>query len=132
MFAALFFVSVGALMDIKLLPTFMVSALILVATSFGAKFGTVFMAERLQGVSTKTSMRSGFGLSASGGVLALVTAKGGADVGATSVHILPMVGAMTIITTFLSPYVIKIGWRISNMVVRGDKASEEKDPNAYE
>jgi len=44
MFAALFFVSVGALMDIKLLPTFIVPALILIATSFGAKFGTVFVA----------------------------------------------------------------------------------------
>lgn len=130
MFAALFFVSVGALMDIKLLPTFIVPALILIATSFGAKFGTVFLSARLQGVSRKTSMRSGFGLSASGGELALVTAKGGADVGATSVHILPMVGAMTIITTFLSPYVIKMGWRISNMVIREDKANEEKDPNS--
>jgi len=39
---------------------------------------------------------------------------------------------MTIITTFLSPYIIKIGWRISNMIVREDKASEEKDPNAHE
>ena len=48
MFAALFFVSVGALMDIKLLPTFIVPALILIATSFGARFGTVFMAARLQ------------------------------------------------------------------------------------
>lgn len=132
MFAALFFVSVGALMDIKQLPTFIVPALILIATSFGAKFGTVFLSARLQGVSRKNSMRTGFGLSASGGELALVTAKGGADVGATSAHILPMVGAMTIITTFLSPYVIKIGWRISNMVIREDKGDDEKDPNAYE
>jgi len=123
MFAALFFVSVGALMDIKLLPMFIVPALVLIGTSFGAKFGTVYIAAKMQGISRKTSMRAGFGLSASGGELALVTAKGGADVGATSAFILPMVGAMTIITTFLSPYVIKAGWKISNMVIR-----EEKDP----
>lgn len=123
MFAALFFVSVGALMDIKLLPMFIIPALILIATSFGAKFGTVYIAAMMQGIGRKTSMRTGFGLSASGGELALVTAKGGADVGATSAFILPMVGAMTIITTFLSPYVIKAGWKISNMVIR-----EEKDP----
>ena len=123
MFAALFFVSVGALMDVKLLPMFIIPALILIATSFGAKFGTVYIAAKMQGISRKTSMRAGFGLSASGGELALVTAKGGADVGATSAFILPMVGAMTIITTFLSPYVIKAGWKISNMVIR-----EEKDP----
>jgi CPA2 family monovalent cation:H+ antiporter-2 len=130
MFAALFFVSVGALMDISLLPMFIVPALILIATSFGAKFGTVYVAAKMQGISRKNSMKAGFGLSASGGELALVTAKGGADVGATSAFILPMVGAMTIITTFLSPYVIKAGWKISNMVIREEKDSEreEKDP----
>lgn len=131
MFAALFFISVGALMDIRLLPTFIGPALILIATSFGAKFGTVFLSARMLGVSRKTSMKAGFGLSASGGELALVTAKGGADVGATSAHILPMIGAMTIITTFLSPYVIKAGWKISNMVIREDKGEEEKDPSEH-
>lgn len=43
-----------------------------------------------------------------------MTAKGGADVGATSAFILPMVGTMTIITTFLLPYVIKFGWKAAN------------------
>jgi CPA2 family monovalent cation:H+ antiporter-2 len=114
MFAALFFVSVGALMDVTLLPLFIVPALVLIATSFAAKFITVYMSAKAQGLSKKTALRTGFGLSASGGELALVTAKGGADVGATSAFILPMVGAMTIITTFLSPYVIKAGWKISD------------------
>jgi len=113
MFGALFFVSVGALMDIKLLPSFIVPALILIATSFGAKFGTVFISAKLLGLSKQVSARAGFGLSASGGELALVTAKGGADVGATSAFLLPMIGAMTIITTFLSPYIIKLGWKVT-------------------
>jgi len=120
MFAALFFVSVGALMDIKLLPLFIVPALILIGTSFGAKFATVYFSTKMQGFSKKTSAQAGFGLSASGGELALVTAKGGADVGATSSFVLPMVGAMTIITTFLSPYLIKFGWRLSDRLARKD------------
>jgi K+:H+ antiporter len=41
-----------------------------------------------------------FGSYASRGELALVTAKGGADEGATSAFVLPMVGTMTIITSF--------------------------------
>jgi monovalent cation:H+ antiporter-2, CPA2 family len=127
MFAAIFFVSVGALMDIKLLPSFIIPALILIATSFGAKFGTVFLSARIQGVNKKTSLRAGFGLSASGGELALVTAKGGADVGATSAHILPMIGAMTIITTFLSPYVIRLGWKASNMLSHGREDKSAAD-----
>jgi monovalent cation:H+ antiporter-2, CPA2 family len=127
MFAAIFFVSVGALMDVKLLPSFIIPALILIVTSFGAKFGTVFLSARIQGINKKTSLRAGFGLSASGGELALVTAKGGADVGATSVHILPMIGAMTIITTFLSPSVIRLGWKASNMLIhdREDKSAAD-------
>ncbi|MEM3094470.1 MAG: cation:proton antiporter [Nitrososphaera sp.] len=113
MFGAVFFISVGALMDIRLIPSFIVPALILIATSFGAKFGTVFASAKMLGLSKKVSARAGFGLSASGGELALVTAKGGADVGATSAFLLPMIGAMTIITTFLSPYVIRLGWKIT-------------------
>jgi len=120
MFAALFFVSVGALMDITLIPIFIIPALILIAVSLGAKFFTVYIASRSQGYDNKTSIRAGFGLSSSGGELALVVAKGGADIGVTSSFLLPMVGTMTIITTFLTPYMIKIGWNIAN------KASVQK------
>ena len=126
MFAALFFVSVGALMDVRMLPLFIVPALILIATSFGAKFATVYFSAKLLGTDKKTSAKAGFALSASGGELALVTAKGGADVGATSAFILPMVGTMTIITTFLSPYVIKFGWKFANSLRQKEEEEEEK------
>ena len=49
-----------------------------------------------------------------GGELALVVAKGGVDVGITSSFLLPMVGSMTIITTFITPYMVKIGWKIAD------------------
>jgi monovalent cation:H+ antiporter-2, CPA2 family len=113
MFAALFFISVGALMDITLLPMFIIPALILIAVSFAAKFFTVWSTARAQGFNKLTSARAGFGLSSSGGELALVAAKGGADVGVTSAFLLPMIGAMTIITTFISPYAIKFGWKFA-------------------
>jgi monovalent cation:H+ antiporter-2, CPA2 family len=121
MFAALFFVSVGALMDISLLPLFIVPALILIAVSLGAKFMTVYLAAKSQGFSKLTSLRAGIGLSSSGGELALVVAKGGTDVGVTSSFLLPMVGAMTIITTFISPYIIKFGWRSAESFINKEK-----------
>jgi CPA2 family monovalent cation:H+ antiporter-2 len=124
MFAAVFFISVGALMDISLLPTFIVPALILIAVSFAAKFLTVWSAARAQGFNKLTSARAGFGLSSSGGELALVAAKGGADVGVTSAFLLPMVGAMTIITTFISPYAIKFGWKLAERWKSADKDTE--------
>jgi CPA2 family monovalent cation:H+ antiporter-2 len=44
-------------------------------------------------------------------------AKGGVDVGgSTSSFLLPMVGTMTIITTFITPYMIKFGWKIANTI----------------
>jgi CPA2 family monovalent cation:H+ antiporter-2 len=121
MFAALFFVSVGALMDVSLLPLFIVPALVLIGVSLVAKFTTVYLAAKSQGFSKLTSLRAGIGLSSSGGELALVVAKGGVDVGVTSSFLLPMVGAMTIITTFISPYIIKFGWRYAEYLVDKDK-----------
>jgi monovalent cation:H+ antiporter-2, CPA2 family len=125
MFAAIFFVSVGALMDIRLLATFIVPALVLILISIAAKFFTVFLSSRTQGISLITSLRAAFGLSSSGGELALVVAKGGVDVGVTSSFILPMVGSMTIITTFITPYMVKIGWKVADAI--GSRANSGKD-----
>ena len=112
MFGAIFFVSIGALMDITKIPALIIPALMLIVVSIGAKFLTVYLSSRSQGYDTQTSLKTAFGLSSSGGELAIVVAKGGADVGATSSFVLPMVGTMTIITTFITPYLIKIGWKL--------------------
>lgn len=117
MFAAIFFVSVGALMDIRLIPIFILPVIILVVISVVAKFLTVFISARAQGYSNSTALKAGFGLSSSGGELALVVAKGGTDIGVTSSFLLPMIGTMTIITTFITPYMIKFGWKYSDLIV---------------
>ena len=128
MFGAIFFVSVGALMDMSLLLIFIIPASILVVVSIAAKFLTVFLSSKSQGFSSITSMKAAFGLSSSGGELALVVAKGGVDTGLTSAFLLPMIGAMTIITTFISPYMIKLGWRIPDKVFsKNDEQDKGKD-----
>ncbi len=55
-FAAMFFVSVGALMDFKLMPLFIVPALVLIAVSISAKFVTVFLSSRAQRIDNITSV----------------------------------------------------------------------------
>jgi len=112
MFGAIFFVSIGALMDITKIPSLILPALLLIGISIGAKFFTVYLSARSQGYNTQVSLKAAFGLSSSGGELALVVAKGGADVGTTSSFVLPLVGTMTIITTFITPYLIKMGWKL--------------------
>jgi CPA2 family monovalent cation:H+ antiporter-2 len=128
MFGALFFVSVGALMDMSLLVIFIIPASILVVVSIAAKFLTVFISAKSQRFNSVTSMKAAFGLSSSGGELALVVAKGGVDTGLTSAFLLPMIGAMTIITTFISPYMIKLGWRVPDKVFsKNDEQDKGKD-----
>ena len=134
MFGALFFVSVGALMDMSLLLIFIIPASILVMVSIAAKFLTVFLSSKSQGFSSTTSMKAAFGLSSSGGELALVVAKGGVDTGLTSAFLLPMIGAMTIITTFISPYMIKLGWKVPNKIFlkkekEGERGEGEEEEN---
>jgi CPA2 family monovalent cation:H+ antiporter-2 len=119
MFAALFFGSVGALMDISLLTLFIVPALILIAVSLIAKFLTVYLAAKSQGFSKLTSLRAGIGLSSSGGELVLVVGR--SNVGVTCSFLLSMVGAMTIITTFISPYIIKFGWSFAERLINKEK-----------
>jgi CPA2 family monovalent cation:H+ antiporter-2 len=120
MFGAIFFVSIGALMDITKIPALIIPALMLIVVSIGAKFLTVYLSSRSQGYDTQTSLKTAFGLSSSGGELALVVAKGGADVGTTSSFVLPMVGTMTIITTFITPYMIKMGWKLVDIMQSSD------------
>ncbi|MGN6349214.1 MAG: cation:proton antiporter domain-containing protein [Candidatus Nitrosocosmicus sp.] len=114
MFVAIFFVSVGALMDVNLIPVFIIPSLVLIGITSLSKFTIVFLSSRSQGFSKKIAFQTGISLSSSrGGEMSLIVAKGGIDIGVASSFILPIVGTITIISTFLSPYLIKLGLRIS-------------------
>jgi monovalent cation:H+ antiporter-2, CPA2 family len=126
LFGAIFFVSMGALMDIRLVPLFLLPITFLVATSLIAKFASTYLAARGQGIPRAEAKRTAITMSASGGELALVIAKGGADVGATSPFVLPIIGAMTIVTTFLSPYLVRLGW--ANL--QTDRPAPTRSPEA--
>jgi monovalent cation:H+ antiporter-2, CPA2 family len=123
MFVALFFVSVGALMDINLIPVFIIPSLVLVGITSGAKFIIVFLCSRYQGFSKYIAFQTGVNLSSSrGGEMSLIVAKGGIDIGVAGHFILPIVGTITIISTFLTPYLIKLGWKLADKFK--DKSSE--------
>jgi monovalent cation:H+ antiporter-2, CPA2 family len=115
MFVAIFFVSVGALMDVNLIPVFIIPSLVLIGITSLSKFAIVFLSSRSQGFSKKIAFQTGMSLSSSrGGEMSLIVAKGGIDIGVASSFILPIVGTITIISTFLSPYLIKLGIRVSD------------------
>ena len=112
-FSALFFVSIGALMNVSVIPLFIIPAMILILTSFASKFliviGLFTIKSKIDGT---TALRTAFGLSASKGEMSLVIAKGGQDVGAISSSVLPILGVVTVVTTFIAPYIIKLGSKI--------------------
>jgi CPA2 family monovalent cation:H+ antiporter-2 len=112
MFAAIFFISIGALMDISLVPIFIVPAAILILTSFASKFLIITAILNRMKFDNLTSLRAAFGMAPARGELSLVVIKGGQDVGALSSSILPLFGVITIVTTFMAPFIIKFGTRL--------------------
>jgi CPA2 family monovalent cation:H+ antiporter-2 len=111
LFGAIFFVSMGALMDIELLPAVLLPVLALLATAMGAKLLFTFVAARSQGVPRPAARRTAIGLAGPGGEVSLTVIKGGTDVAAVGPLLLPMVGAITLVTALLSPYRVAWAWR---------------------
>ena len=112
-FTALFFVSVGALVDVSKIPLFIIPALILIVTSFMAKMIIIIPVLIRAGYDTTTAVRTGLGLASARGEMSLIVGKGGQDVGAVSSYILPILGVVTIVTTFVTPYILKLGTKLN-------------------
>jgi CPA2 family monovalent cation:H+ antiporter-2 len=127
MFAAIFFVSIGALVNVTLVPQYILPAAILILTSFGAKFLIVTGILTRAKYDNVTALRTGFGMSAAKGELSLVVVKGGQDVGAITSSILPILGVVTIVTTFMAPYIIRFGSRIRMQSSSGGGGDDDDD-----
>jgi CPA2 family monovalent cation:H+ antiporter-2 len=111
MFAAMFFVSMGALINISQFPTFILPALLvtcmmMIGKMIGCGFGT-----RAFGYSSSTSLKVGLGMGQIG-EFAFIVAKAGQDLNAISPPIFPTIGIAAAITAFLTPYMIKLSYRI--------------------
>lgn len=106
LFGAVFFVSVGMLVDPQVLVDYWLPILVItVAIIVGqAIFGT--SAFVLSGHPLKVAMRCGFSL-AQIGEFAFILASLGLSLGVTSHFLYPVVVAVSIVTTFLTPYMIK-------------------------
>lgn len=112
MFVAIFFVSVGALMDIGQIENYLFLAIALIAVATGMKFGGNLIGNLLFKQSKKKSLRSAFALASPRGEFSIVIVKAGVDIGAVSGFLFPLIGIITIITAFISPFLVKAGDRI--------------------
>jgi len=112
MFVAIFFISVGALMDVSQLENYTYIALILIGVAIGMKFGGNMLGNFLFRQKRGKSLRSAFALAAPRGEFSIVIVKTGVDIGAVSSFLFPLIGVISIITTFLSPFLVKAGDKI--------------------
>ena len=110
LFGAIFFVSIGALMNLELLRSYLFLVAAFVVASIGVKFIVTYLAARSQGISARTAEQTAIAIAGPRGELSLVVAKGGADVQATTSVALPVVGAVTLVTSILAPFLIRASW----------------------
>ena len=107
LFGAIFFVSVGMLVDLDILTNYAgaIAALVLTILIGQAVFGSLsFM---LGGESLKSAMRCGFSM-AQIGEFSFIIASLGLSLGVISDFLYPVVVAVSVITTFLTPYMIRL------------------------
>jgi len=112
MFVAIFFVSVGALMDVTQLESYIFIAIALIAVTIAMKFCGNLLGTMAFRQEKGKSLRSAFALSAPRGEFSIIIVKGGVDMGVVSAFLFPLIGLITIITAFMSPFLIRLGDKI--------------------
>lgn len=136
-FGAIFFVSVGMMVDPQVLFDNFSTVIIIAAASIIGKMIFTTTGVRLAGESMKTAVQSGFSL-AQMGEFSFIIASMGMSLGVTSASIYPIVIAVSVITTFTTPYTIKLAlpaYHVLESVLPNsltDKLNKREDKKAGE
>ncbi|MBQ1650052.1 MAG: cation:proton antiporter, partial [Prevotella sp.] len=133
LFGAIFFVSVGMMVDVNLIIEYIVPIVcIIIAIMLGQTILSTggFL---LSGQSLKTSMRCSFSLTQIG-EFAFILATLGTSLHVTSDFLYPIVVAVSVFTTFTTPYMIRLAEPAYNVVARilPKKWIEKMERNASE
>lgn len=107
LFGAIFFISVGMMVDPAVIwhyamPILGLTLLVLVGQSFFGSFGVL-----LSGQPLKIAIKSGFSLTQVG-EFAFIIASLGVSLNVTDQYLYPVIVAVSVITTFLTPYMIRL------------------------
>ncbi|MFM6929177.1 MAG: cation:proton antiporter [Bdellovibrio sp.] len=106
LFAAVFFVSVGTMIDPKVIIEHPGLILIISVVTIFGKFISTYVGALLSGQSRKTSMQAGMSL-AQIGEFSFIIASLGVSLKVTSDFLYPLAVAASAVTTFTTPYLIK-------------------------
>ena len=106
MFSAIFFVSIGLLIDPKMLVAYWLPILVITVAVVVGKVVTCSFGAFVGGNDSRTSLRVGMGL-AQIGEFSFIIASLGLTLNVTSKFLYPIAVAVSVLTTLLTPYLIK-------------------------
>lgn len=116
-FGAIFFVSVGMLIDPAMLLKHWPSALVLTAVLISGKIFSATLGSLLAGQSMKNSFQTGFSL-AQIGEFSFIIATLGLSLKVTSEFLYPLAVVVSVITTFTTPYLVRFSGPLADKVER--------------
>jgi CPA2 family monovalent cation:H+ antiporter-2 len=109
-FTAIFFVTIGALMNLSTISLFWVPVAIITVVTIVGKIGAVYAGVKVFGF--EKTFAIGIGLSmAQLGEFSFIVLKTGQDLGVISPFLFPIVGMVVALTTFIGPLMVKLGTR---------------------
>jgi CPA2 family monovalent cation:H+ antiporter-2 len=110
-FGAIFFVSIGMLLNPSDIQTYWKLILLVTALTIGGKFISTFIGAKLTGQSKENSIKAGLSL-AQIGEFSFIIAGLGLDLKVMSGYLYPVAVATSVITTFTTPYMIRFAQQI--------------------
>ena len=107
LFGAIFFVSVGMMVDPAMIAAYWLPILVITLTVIVGQATFATLGVLLSGQPLKTALQCGFSLTQIG-EFAFIIASLGVSLGVTSDFLYPVVVAVSVITIFLTPYMIRL------------------------
>ena len=138
LFGAIFFVSVGMMVDVALIIEYIIPIVSIIAAVILGQTILSTCGFLLSGQSLQTSMQCSFSLTQIG-EFAFILATLGTSLGVTSDFLYPIVVAVSVFTTFTTPYMIRLAVPAYNVVARVlpakliaklERITDEKDEQA--
>ena len=107
-FVAIFFVTIGALMNLSAIGTFWIPVVVITAVTILGKIVGVYTGVRLFGTGKQYALAIGLSM-ASLGEFSFIVLKTGKDLGVISDMLFPIVGMVVVLTTFIGVMMAKKG-----------------------
>ena len=110
-FVAIFFVTIGALMDVNIIAQYWIPIVVITIVTIIGKIVATYAGVRLFRLGHFNALGIGFSM-AQLGEFSFIVLKVGQDLGATSAFLFPIVGMVVVLTTIFAPTLIKRGTKM--------------------